>query len=238
MPRSICPHLFSTQRPDHSRELPTCLLLMGGGGTRETLFDLQPLFDEWWRNGVVLPIRIATPGAGPGLPHRRTERASSLGCFIRPPTAASACFAKTTLEPTLHFLPERLSSRGVQRISPYSFAHGVDGYVIRHDMAHVAVLAIASSNLVRRSDDSGPTPKLRLWATPSCPAVAIQLNRRMSPHMRRESKGVRGCRFFSSRRNGLQLHARVITQANDGARSLTRDRRISGACSCIPRTAN
>ena len=55
---------YAVLSPDESGQLPICLLLMGGGGTREALFDLQPLFDEWWRSGVVLPMRIATPTPG------------------------------------------------------------------------------------------------------------------------------------------------------------------------------
>jgi hypothetical protein len=55
---------YAVLSPDDGAELHMCLLLMGGGGTREALFDLQPLFDEWWRTGLVLPMRIATPSAG------------------------------------------------------------------------------------------------------------------------------------------------------------------------------
>lgn len=55
---------YAVLTPDDGQELPLCILLMGGGGTRDALFDLQPLFDEWWRNGVVLPMVIATPTPG------------------------------------------------------------------------------------------------------------------------------------------------------------------------------
>lgn len=55
---------YAVLSPDSRRELPICILLMGGGGTRDALFDLQPLFDEWWANGLVLPMIIATPTAG------------------------------------------------------------------------------------------------------------------------------------------------------------------------------
>ncbi|HEX4164266.1 MAG TPA: alpha/beta hydrolase-fold protein [Bryobacteraceae bacterium] len=54
---------YAVLTPDDRQELPLCILLIGGGGTRDALFDLQPLFDEWWRNGVVLPMIIATPTA-------------------------------------------------------------------------------------------------------------------------------------------------------------------------------
>lgn len=55
---------YAVLSPDDAAELHMCLLLMGGGGTREALFDLQPLFDERWRTGLVLPMRIATLSAG------------------------------------------------------------------------------------------------------------------------------------------------------------------------------
>lgn len=50
--------------PDKQENLSLCILLLGAGGTRDSLFDLQPLFDTWWGNGVVPPMIIATPSAG------------------------------------------------------------------------------------------------------------------------------------------------------------------------------
>ncbi len=70
------PHLpaaaqYAVLSPDEAQEPPTCILLMGGGGTREALFDLQPLFEEWWKSGIVLPMRIVTPT--PGLDYYMEE---------------------------------------------------------------------------------------------------------------------------------------------------------------------
>ncbi|HEV2447386.1 MAG TPA: alpha/beta hydrolase-fold protein, partial [Candidatus Sulfopaludibacter sp.] len=48
----------------HGESVPLCLLLLGAGGTRESLFDLQEQFDRWWADGVVPPMVIATPTAG------------------------------------------------------------------------------------------------------------------------------------------------------------------------------
>jgi S-formylglutathione hydrolase len=47
-----------------SAPLPLCLMLMGGGGSRENLVDCQPLFDNWWSAGSVPPMLVATPSPG------------------------------------------------------------------------------------------------------------------------------------------------------------------------------
>jgi S-formylglutathione hydrolase len=47
-----------------SMPLPLCLLLMGGGGSRQNLVDCQPLFDAWWSAGSVPPMVVATPSPG------------------------------------------------------------------------------------------------------------------------------------------------------------------------------
>lgn len=52
--------------PDYERSapLPLCLVLMGGGGSRQNLVDTRPLFDSWWAEGVLPPMVLATPSAG------------------------------------------------------------------------------------------------------------------------------------------------------------------------------
>src|SRR5690349_20733472 len=47
-----------------SGPLPLCLVLMGGGGSRQSLVDCQPLFDAWWAEGALAPMVFATPSAG------------------------------------------------------------------------------------------------------------------------------------------------------------------------------
>jgi S-formylglutathione hydrolase len=47
-----------------SEPLPLCLMLMGGGGSRQSLVDCQPLFDRWWSEGAIPPMVVATPSPG------------------------------------------------------------------------------------------------------------------------------------------------------------------------------
>ena len=49
---------------DQDAALPLCLLLLGAGGTRDSIFDLQPLFDEWWAAQAVPAMVIAIPTSG------------------------------------------------------------------------------------------------------------------------------------------------------------------------------
>ena len=52
---------FAVLAPAQPGPLPLCILLLGGGGTREALYDLQPDFEDWWAGHVVAPMIIATP---------------------------------------------------------------------------------------------------------------------------------------------------------------------------------
>ena len=47
-----------------SAPLPLCLVLMGGGGSRQNLVDCQPLFEGWWSDGSIPPMVFATPSPG------------------------------------------------------------------------------------------------------------------------------------------------------------------------------
>jgi S-formylglutathione hydrolase len=75
------PHLrapvpYAVLAPESIAPLPLCVFLLGGGGTRESLFDLQPVFDGWWREGVVPPMIVATPN--PGLDYYLEDPAGAI----------------------------------------------------------------------------------------------------------------------------------------------------------------
>ena len=55
---------YAVLSPDRAGQLPLCLLLLGAGGTRENLIDLQPMFEDWWRDGVLPPAIVAVPSPG------------------------------------------------------------------------------------------------------------------------------------------------------------------------------
>ena len=75
MPSTITLHDISSQylpapisyavlRPGGEATLPLCILLLGAGGTRDSLFDLQQLFDNCWAEGSVPPMIVVTPTPG------------------------------------------------------------------------------------------------------------------------------------------------------------------------------
>jgi enterochelin esterase-like enzyme len=47
--------------PDSAAPLPLCILLLGLGGTRDALADLQPVFEGWWSEGIIPPMIVAVP---------------------------------------------------------------------------------------------------------------------------------------------------------------------------------
>ena len=71
---SIVPYAILT--PEFKGKLPLCILLLGAGGTRDMLFDIQPLFERWWEHGSVPPMIIATPS--PGLDYYLEEVAGPI----------------------------------------------------------------------------------------------------------------------------------------------------------------
>jgi S-formylglutathione hydrolase len=75
MPSTVTLHDISSQHlpapvsyavlsPDLKEPLPLCLLLLGAGGTRDSLFDLQPVIDAWWTDRSAPPMIVVTPNAG------------------------------------------------------------------------------------------------------------------------------------------------------------------------------
>jgi S-formylglutathione hydrolase len=55
---------FAVLAPGAEGPSPLCILLLGAGGSRDSIFDLQPLFEAWWATGAVPLMIIATPTAG------------------------------------------------------------------------------------------------------------------------------------------------------------------------------
>ena len=49
---------------DDGAAYPLCILLHGGGGSRDNLAVLKPLFDQWWATGIVPPMVIASASTG------------------------------------------------------------------------------------------------------------------------------------------------------------------------------
>ncbi len=49
----------------HHTALPVCAFLYGGGGSRESLVEIQPLLDAWWAAGSLPQMVVATPDVGP-----------------------------------------------------------------------------------------------------------------------------------------------------------------------------
>jgi S-formylglutathione hydrolase len=47
-----------------SAPLPLCIVLMGGGGSRQNLVDMQSLLDRWLSEGAFPPMIFATPSPG------------------------------------------------------------------------------------------------------------------------------------------------------------------------------
>ena len=49
---------------DDGGAYPLCVLLHGGGGSRDNLGALRPLFDNWWAAGAMPPMVIASASTG------------------------------------------------------------------------------------------------------------------------------------------------------------------------------
>jgi S-formylglutathione hydrolase len=64
LPEPVPYALITPPNYKDSEPLPLCLMLMGGGGSRQNLVDCQPLFDSWWSEGAIPPMVVATPSPG------------------------------------------------------------------------------------------------------------------------------------------------------------------------------
>ena len=64
LPEAVPYALITPPSYRNSGPLPLCLMLMGGGGSRQSLVECQPLFESWWSDGLLPPMVIATPSPG------------------------------------------------------------------------------------------------------------------------------------------------------------------------------
>jgi S-formylglutathione hydrolase len=55
---------YAVLAPNREEPLPLCVFLVGGGGTRDSMVDLQPVFDRWWADDIVPRMIVATPSPG------------------------------------------------------------------------------------------------------------------------------------------------------------------------------
>lgn len=67
---------------EESVPVPLCLVLMGGGGSRQSLVDCRPLFDAWWAEGSLIPMVLATPTAGMSYYHDSSDGSARWESFI------------------------------------------------------------------------------------------------------------------------------------------------------------
>jgi S-formylglutathione hydrolase len=67
---------------EESGHVPLCLVLVGGGGSRYSLVECQPLFDRWWREGAIPPMVLATPNAGMSYYHDYSDGSARWEPFI------------------------------------------------------------------------------------------------------------------------------------------------------------
>jgi len=58
------PAPYAIIAPENYEPLPLCIFLLGAGGTRDALVDLQPVFDAWWADRSIPQMVFATPTPG------------------------------------------------------------------------------------------------------------------------------------------------------------------------------
>src|SRR5690349_9226412 len=64
LPDAVEYALVTPPNYNDSAPLPLCIILMGGGGSRQSLIDCRPLFEAWWADGSLVPMIFATPSGG------------------------------------------------------------------------------------------------------------------------------------------------------------------------------
>jgi S-formylglutathione hydrolase len=63
LPQAV-PYAVITPRGGDLGPFPLCIVLHGGGGSRQNLVDCAILFETWWPDGSLPPMVLASPSAG------------------------------------------------------------------------------------------------------------------------------------------------------------------------------
>jgi S-formylglutathione hydrolase len=58
------PYSALTPQGDDPGPFPLCIVLHGGGGSRQSLVDCAAHFENWWSDGSLPPMVLASPSAG------------------------------------------------------------------------------------------------------------------------------------------------------------------------------
>ena len=58
------PYAVIAPQGDDRGPFPLCIVLHGGGGSRQNLVDCGKLFENWWSDGSLPPMVLASPSAG------------------------------------------------------------------------------------------------------------------------------------------------------------------------------
>jgi len=74
LPEAVPYALVTPPGYHESGPLPLCLLLVGGGGSRQNLVDCRQLFESRWSDGSLPPMVLATPS--PGMSYYLEDSAS------------------------------------------------------------------------------------------------------------------------------------------------------------------